>query len=175
LVCYCRDCRAFARWLERPEILDAAGGSDIVQMARGRVVFDAGVERLACVRLSAKGLHRWYASCCRTPVGNTMPGIAFIGVIDAFFDPSDAERRRAALPPLARVHVGSATGPVPGGSTPSFPMMVRATWLLLSWSVRGLGGDTLFDPRTRQPRVEPRVLTPAERDALRDPSPAAAP
>jgi len=31
-VCYCKDCQAFARFLERPDILDAAGGTDIFQM-----------------------------------------------------------------------------------------------------------------------------------------------
>jgi hypothetical protein len=32
LVCYCHDCRAFARFLERADVLDAAGGTDIFQM-----------------------------------------------------------------------------------------------------------------------------------------------
>jgi hypothetical protein len=169
VVCYCKDCRAFARWLERSQILDAAGGTDIVQMARGRVVFDAGLEHVACVRLSAKGLHRWYASCCRTPIGNTLPAIPFMGVIDAFFDPTDAERRKAAIPPLSRIQIGSATGPVPPHSAPLLPMIVRIIGLVISWRIRGLGGETLFDSRTRKPRVEPRVLTLTERAALRDP------
>ena len=30
--CYCRDSQAFARFLERPDILDAAGGTDIFQV-----------------------------------------------------------------------------------------------------------------------------------------------
>ena len=30
-ICYCRDCRAFARWLGHPErTLDPAGGTDVV-------------------------------------------------------------------------------------------------------------------------------------------------
>jgi hypothetical protein len=27
LVCYCKDCQAFARFLDRADVLDAAGGS----------------------------------------------------------------------------------------------------------------------------------------------------
>src|SRR5262249_49832287 len=30
-VCYCEDCQAFARFLERPDVLDPAGGTDIFQ------------------------------------------------------------------------------------------------------------------------------------------------
>jgi hypothetical protein len=31
-VCYCTNCQAFARFLERPDVLDDAGGTDIVHM-----------------------------------------------------------------------------------------------------------------------------------------------
>jgi hypothetical protein len=168
VVCYCRDCRAFARWLGRPGILDAAGGTDVVQVARSRVVFDAGVEHLACVRLSAKGLYRWYASCCRSPVGNTAPALPFLGVVGAFFDPADASHRETATPPLVRIQTRRAVGAVPPGSAPALPMFLRVARLLTSWTLHGLGGETLFDPRTRQPRVTPRVLTAEERAALED-------
>ena len=36
-VCYCKDCQAFARFLERADVLDSAGGTDIFQMPPGRV------------------------------------------------------------------------------------------------------------------------------------------
>jgi Family of unknown function (DUF6151) len=29
-VCYCKDCQAFARFLDRPDVLDPAGGTDIL-------------------------------------------------------------------------------------------------------------------------------------------------
>ena len=35
-VCYCKDCQAFARFLERADVLDPAGGTDIFQMPPGR-------------------------------------------------------------------------------------------------------------------------------------------
>jgi Family of unknown function (DUF6151) len=31
-VCYCGDCQAFARFLDRADVLDAAGGTDIFHM-----------------------------------------------------------------------------------------------------------------------------------------------
>jgi hypothetical protein len=69
-VCYCKDCQAFARFLERPDILDAGGGTDIFQLPPGQVTFTAGLDALRCVRLSGKVL-RWFAECCRTPIANT--------------------------------------------------------------------------------------------------------
>ena len=56
----CRDCQAFAHFLERPDILDAAGGTDIFRMPPGQVMFTAGFEALHCLRLSGK-VSRWYA------------------------------------------------------------------------------------------------------------------
>jgi Family of unknown function (DUF6151) len=44
LFCYCKDCQAFARFLDRADVLDAAGGTDIVQMPPGRVKLTAGID-----------------------------------------------------------------------------------------------------------------------------------
>jgi hypothetical protein len=55
-VCYCKDCQAFVRFLERPDVLDPAGGTDIFQMPPGRVKLTAGTDALRCLRLSDKGV-----------------------------------------------------------------------------------------------------------------------
>src|ERR1043165_4882385 len=86
-VCYCGDCQAFARFLERPDVLDSAGGTDIFQMPPGRVALAAGIDEVRCVRLSAKsGVLRWYTACCRTPIGNTAvsPRFPILAVVHAF-------------------------------------------------------------------------------------------
>jgi hypothetical protein len=41
-VCYCTNCQAFARFLERPDVLDDAGGTDIVHMPAACVTLTAG-------------------------------------------------------------------------------------------------------------------------------------
>ena len=38
--CYCKDCRAFARFLGVPGVLDASGGTDIVPVAPAAVRID---------------------------------------------------------------------------------------------------------------------------------------
>jgi hypothetical protein len=83
-VCYCRDCQAFAHFLAREgEILDTLGGTDVIQVLPGNVAFTEGSEALACVRLTDKGMLRWYAGCCKTPVGNTLADfkISFVGLV----------------------------------------------------------------------------------------------
>lgn len=70
-VCYCEDCQTFARFLGRPDILDAPGGTDIFQMAPASVKLTEGTEAIKCISLSKKVL-RWYADCCRSPIGNTV-------------------------------------------------------------------------------------------------------
>src|SRR5215467_13480397 len=87
-VCYCNDCQAFARFLERPDMLDPAGGTDIFQMPPGCVKLTVGTDAVRCLRLSDKGVLRWYTDCCRTPIGNTAASPRF---------PAPAADRRPAL------------------------------------------------------------------------------
>ncbi len=72
LVCYCRDCRAFARHMGVADQLEPGGGSPLVQVLPARIEITSGSEHLACLRLSEKGLYRWYADCCNTPLANTV-------------------------------------------------------------------------------------------------------
>lgn len=72
LVCYCKDCRAFARHLGQESKLEAGGGSALVQVMPAQIEITSGQEHLACLKLSPRGLLRWYASCCNTPVANTV-------------------------------------------------------------------------------------------------------
>ncbi|KAF1708050.1 hypothetical protein CSC73_10515 [Pseudoxanthomonas sacheonensis] len=53
--CYCKDCQAYARWLDRPGVADAQGGTDMVAMNPAAVHITAGSEQIACMSLSGKG------------------------------------------------------------------------------------------------------------------------
>ena len=71
-VCYCTDCQAFAHFLGLAHvILDAKGGTDVIQTVPANVTFTEGQHVLACMRLSPKGLLRWYARCWS---GSPSPG-----------------------------------------------------------------------------------------------------
>jgi len=77
VICHCNSCRAFAHVLGRSDILDAGDGSDILQIRCDRLSITRGAEHIAALRLSPKGLARWYAACCTTPLGNTGPSPAY--------------------------------------------------------------------------------------------------
>jgi hypothetical protein len=172
-LCYCKDCQAFARFLDRADVLDAAGGTDIFQMPPGRVTLTAGTDALRCLCLGNRGVLRWYAACCRTPIANTAnrPGFPVIGVIHSFMDRdflADGRSRDEVLgPPLCRIHERSAVGPLTAPPPPTFAVFARRAAKMVGWWLRGLGRPTpFFDDRTNAPRSVPRALTPSERAAL---------
>jgi len=171
-ICYCKDCQAFARFLKRTDVLDPAGGTDIFQIATGRVKLISGMDAMRCIRLSRKVL-RWYSDCCRTALANSAasPGFPVVGLIHSFIDyKTNARSLDEALgPPLCRVHERSALGPLPPNAPnpPSFGVLTRRASKILGWWVRGLGRPTpFFDDRTKAPRAIPRVLTRSERGAV---------
>ena len=166
-VCYGTDCQAFARFLERPDILDAAGGTDIFQMPPGQVTFTAGSDALRCLQLSGKVL-RWYADCCRTPIANTAAGPRFpvVALIHSIMDCAADGRSRDALlgPPLCRIYEHSAIGPLSSNAAPPPPSLrvfaYRAT-KVVGWWMRGLARpNPFFDERTKAPRSVPHLLSP---------------
>ncbi len=171
-VCYCKDCQAFARFLDRPDVLDSVGGTDIFQMPPGRMKLTAGTDALRCLRLSDEGVFRWYADCCRTPIANTAgPGFPIIGLIHSFVDhETDGRSRDQVLgPPLCRIYERSTVGPLPPDAPPppSLRIFVRRALKMLEWWVHGLARPSpFFDDRTKAPRSVPRLLAPSERAAL---------
>lgn len=169
VLCYCEDCQAFAHFLERGDVLDPAGGTDIFQMPPGRVELTAGADSVRCLCLSDKAVFRWYAVCCRTPIANTAgPRVPLIGVIHSFMDHAqDGRSRDAALgPPLCGIYKRSAVGQLPSTAPPppSLGVFARRAAKVLGWSLGGLGRpNPFFDEATNAPRSAPHVLTASER------------
>ncbi|MDJ0822095.1 MAG: DUF6151 family protein [Paracoccaceae bacterium] len=157
LVCYCADCQAFANHLDRSDWLNPAGGTDIFQTVPAHVAITKGAEHLACLRLGPKGLRRWYAGCCQTPIANTLPGpgLPFVGVVlpqgEDRFGPGRYHVQTTHARTPVRSHGTAAAG---------FGIMARAAMARL----RG-GGDHPFFDKDGTPRVTATVLTREERAA----------
>lgn len=171
LFCYCDDCQSFAHFLERADdVLDRHGGTEIYQMSPADLEITSGREHLAAVRLRPKGLLRWYAGCCNTPIGNTLatPGLPFVGVVNACAHPGPDGRPLGDVqgPVKGRIMGRFATGDRDGldahnAIPPS--MMARFMWNMLRWRFRRDRRSTpFFDAGTGQPVVEPRVLSDTE-------------
>jgi Family of unknown function (DUF6151) len=171
LRCYCDSCQAFMKFLEHSEILDPNGGTDIFQMSAKRLEITEGEPELRCMRLSPKGLLRWYAGCCRTPIGNTISGkMPFIGLITAFVDTEKRSVDDQLGKPVGYIHGKFATGDVPAHIDPKgSPLLIaRCMRKMIGWWLFDKEGKAqLFDPKTHEPKVEPRVLTKSERSTLR--------
>jgi hypothetical protein len=163
VICYCKDCQAFAHFLGRAgEILDERGASDVIQVLPRNVTFTQGVESLACIRLTEKGLLRWYARCCNTPIGNTLatPKLSFVGLVHSCLaQPLDD----AFGPVLAVVNTASAKGE-PKPKTAGLGTTVG--WFITTVLRARFNGDYKHTPFFRAdsgaPIVTPRVLTSGE-------------
>jgi hypothetical protein len=170
MVCYCHDCQAFAHFLGRADVLDAHGGTDVYQMAPGRLRITDGAAQLACVRLGPKGLFRWYAACCRTPIGNSVTSLPFVGLIDAFVDHRGAGHGRDEVmgKPIAYAYVDAAVGGAPAHARgkSELAVVLRVLGLIAGWVVRGKARPSPFFDGKKRPIVEPKVLTAEERAKL---------
>jgi hypothetical protein len=165
VICYCDDCQAYARHLQNETMLDANGGTDIFQMSAGRLRFDQGQDRLACLRLTQAGPLRWYASCCKTPIGNTLATrqLPFLGLTHCCMDPGGQSLDTVLGPVRMRVMARYASGDRSKliGAHDGFPLSIFAgtAWRLLRWR---LAGDhrrsPFFDADSGRPLAEPQSV-----------------
>jgi Family of unknown function (DUF6151) len=166
-VCYCSDCQAFAHFLGRPsEILDAQGGTDVIQTRPANVTFTQGQETLACMRLTEKGLLRWYAACCNTPIGNTLSNfrVSFVGLVHSCLQGSlDA----SFGPVRAYVNTKSVKGEVRSSSIGMISVILRFIAMVARARIDGSYKRTpFFSADTGAPIVTPKVLSRGERERL---------
>lgn len=161
--CYCVDCQAFARFLgAQDEVLDPHGGTEIVAMLPADVRFTAGVDKIACMSLSEKGLLRWYASCCRTPIANTPRDrkLPYIGVLAACLPKLD----ETLGPPRIALHTSSAVGETKSTPLRTFFGVCRIMGNVIGARFAGrYKSNPFFVADSSTPINEPRVLTKAER------------
>lgn len=156
LLCHCPDCRAAELYLGQP---DPVEGVDLFQLPPHGITLTQGHEHLRLMRLGPKGLFRWYAGCCNTPLANTLakPQLAFAGMRSDLFQNKDA---------LGKVKA-QANIPQPG-KPPRSTGMLRMVYGIFSRMITarlsGLWRQTpFFDTETGAPVAEPKVLSKEER------------
>lgn len=129
LVCYCDDCQKYANHLGSEGVLDELGGTDIYQTTPAQVTITEGADELKCLRLTEKGMYRWYSACCTTPLANTMasPKAPFVGIVHTFMDHEGhgATRDESLGQPAAYTQGKYAIGGVPAHAhaTVSLPVV----------------------------------------------------
>jgi hypothetical protein len=91
--CHCDDCRRANAHFGIPG--SRAEGVTLWQTTPDKVKIDEGAVHMRLMRLTSKGVLRWYAGCCGTPLFNTMatPKLPFVGVLtDRVIPPSTRHR-----------------------------------------------------------------------------------
>lgn len=169
-LCYCADCQAFARFLKRDaEILDERGGTDIVQTVPKHLIFTEGLEHLACMRLSPKGLLRWYAACCNTPIGNTLPNFkfSFVGLVHNCLAEESVSLDQAFGPKRMQLNTQSALGQPKPETFGLLQAIPRLAGMLLKTRLDGSYKRSPFFTDAGEPIVTPKVLSLQERQALK--------
>lgn len=162
IICYCKDCRAFASHLDKAEqALDEAGGSEIYQIPPAKFQIDTGKEHVALLRLTPKGLNRWYCKCCNTPIGNTVgPELPFIGLVHTFIaEGQNTDQLIGAA--TGNVNTSGATQDIPESSYKhrgELSVVLQIMRKLMWWKITGQGSPNLLFENKR-PIAKPEILS----------------
>lgn len=96
--CFCEDCRVYARFVaaqgnHEEETIGKNGDNRVVQVCKQAVTIEKGQEFLQLARKGPPSkdnkqlfMHRFYASCCGSPLFNTVDFLGFVGVFTDFLD-----------------------------------------------------------------------------------------
>ncbi|MES2855437.1 MAG: DUF6151 family protein [Bdellovibrionota bacterium] len=121
LKCYCDHCQAYLHSLNRADLLDENGGSEIIPAYPAEIRFITGKEHLKCTRLHESGMYRFSTSCCNTPVVNTDPKRPWAGIHRRVFTAKDPNQPDKALGPIKSSIMGKyAKGTPPPGTPQKF-------------------------------------------------------
>lgn len=169
-ICYCRDCQAYAHFLGKTDdILDEMGGTDVVAILPKNLNFTQGFESLACMSLTEKGLLRWYASCCNTPIGNTPRNfkVSFVGLIHTCLkDPSTTIESSFGSVSMW-ISTKSAKGRPNSMPSRRFSAVIRILKSIIRARLDGSYKSTpFFVPDRGTPVIAPKVLSNSERERL---------
>ncbi|SEW07965.1 hypothetical protein SAMN05444851_1273 [Aliiroseovarius sediminilitoris] len=91
LVCYCDDCQAFAEMLERTDVLDEFGGTEVVPAYPSDITFIKGESNLCYSQVTQNGLYRFSTTCCNSPIVNTRPNFPWAGIFHSAYTAADTQ------------------------------------------------------------------------------------
>ena len=169
-VCYCKDCQAYAHFLGKTgDILDEMGGTDVIATLPKYLTFTQGFEALACMSLTEKGMLRWYARCCNTPIGNTPRDfkVSFVGLVHTCLEDPSRTLESSFGPVRMRVNTRNAKGRPKSMLISTVASVLRFSISLVHARLDGSYKRTpFFAPDRGTPVISPKVLTSSERDRV---------
>ena len=159
MVCYCKSCQAFAKYLNQEDkVLDEFGGTEIFLMPPSDVKFHQGSDQLRCMRVTSKGPYRWYTECCKTPVGNTIKSsIPFLTVIHNIME-HEAKPEKSLGSIKAHLNGKYARGNLPPEKNQTRPPLKTILGLisrLSMWKIKGMNKPSPFFNASGEPTSAP--------------------
>jgi hypothetical protein len=113
------------------------------------------------LRLTRKGIYRWYSQCCNTPIANTVGiKLPLVTVYQDFILAEQGEKLANQVEHLGAVNEHQALSPLPKaliGPSPrktKFKLIVK----LLGWKLTGKGKPNPFYEDSGRAIVKPSVL-----------------
>lgn len=160
VACFCTDCRAAELYFGQPD--PAPGPLEFLQTTPDKITLTKGAEHLGLFRLGPNGLFRWYATCCNTPLFNTLktPKLPFVGL------PTKRLTPVVELGPITARHAipnGDGTTRNEGVGRAALSVLVRMFAARLSGRWRQ---TPFFDIPSGQPVSEPVIPSKEERAQL---------
>ncbi len=165
LRCYCDDCQSYLHFLQRTDLLDANGGTEIIPAYPSDIKILQGKEHLKCTRLSPAGMYRFSTTCCNTPIANTSPRRPWAGILRRAYTTRDPHKLDQSLGEVRASIMGKfAHGTPPKGTPQTFnlkgfigviPFILKGRLLGRHQPSPFFEGDT--------PVVTPHVLSKEER------------
>ena len=127
---------AFAEIAAHAGVADENGGTVVVASLPRHVALSGGLESLACMSLAPRGLLRWYASCCNTPIGNTIRDFryAHLGLVHDCLESAGTDLTRVFGPVRMRVNRQGAKGRVAAAPVVGFTAAIARWVSRIAWS-----------------------------------------
>lgn len=161
VLCCCSDCQAFAEHLGRDaDTLDEFGGTELFQVSQSQVSIQQGHDKLQSLRLTKKGMLRWYTSCCNTPVGNTISAkMPFVGIIHTFIKQPTPAGVLGPIRAYCQTQYAKGKPDYPNHSA-KFPIGITARIVrkMLVWKLKGMHTPTVFFSDDGRPVVKPIIV-----------------
>ena len=161
LVCYCKDCQQYLKLIDRPDLLDEFGGTQVIPAYPAEIDVVQGLDKLTCYRLTDAGLHRWATSCCNTPIANARPGFPWAGIMHCAYTNKDPDALSRLGEVKSRIFGRDAKAGAPFEISEKLGLKALLTVLpfVLKGKLLKLGrGSPFFQADNVTPIVEPVIL-----------------
>ena len=161
LACYCKDCQAFLEKIDRTDLFDNYKGTEIIPAYPNDISIVQGLTELNCYRLTDKGIYRWTASCCNSPIVNMRRGFPWAGIYHSAYTKHNPEALHVLGDIKSRIYGRDAVAGAPFKISEKISftdMLVVIPFIIKGKILRKNQHSPFFNSETEKPISEPVIL-----------------